>query len=263
MPANKDLIPVYSRGWRGGLGNMLRGELGRWFGTRTWWTQALLWVFIIDGLLLAILGQDDGVGLPDVTTLYALFAGMFPSVAVVIAAQDAIVGEKEKGTAAWVLSKPVSRTAFILSKIAGYGLGILVSLVLIPAVIAFFEFRLVGNIAADPTRFALGIGILFLYLFFYLLLTLMLGTFFSSRPAVIGIPLALAFGQQLLFGIIPGAVKFLPWTIAVPFGSMDYSIISAVMVGRASYDMTPFYVACVAMVLFIVFGLWRFNREEL
>jgi ABC-2 type transport system permease protein len=263
MPANKELTPVYSRGWRGGLRNMLRGELDRWFGTRTWWTQALLWVFIINGLLLAILAQDETVGIPDVTTLYGIFAGMFPSIAVVIAAQDAIVGEKEKGTAAWVLSKPVSRIAFILSKVIGYGLGVLVCLVLIPAVIAFLEFRFVGGLTIDPGKFALGIGVLWLYLCFYLLLTLMLGTFFSARPAVIGIPLALAFGQQLLFGILPAAIKVMPWTIAIPIGDMDFSIISAIMAGRHPYDMTPFYVACAAMVLFIVVGLWRFQREEL
>jgi ABC-2 type transport system permease protein len=263
MPANKDLIPVNSRGWRGGMANMLSGELGRWFGTRTWWTQALLWIFIIDGLLLAILVQDESVGLPDVTTLYGIFAGMFPSIAVVIAAQDAIVGEKEKGTAAWVLSKPVSRISFILSKAIAYALGILASLVVIPAVIAYLEIRLVGGIELELGRYALGIGILWLYLCFYLLLTLMLGTFFNARPAVIGIPLALAFGQQLLFGLIPAAIKVLPWTIAVPFGTMDYSIISATMAGRTAQEMLPFYVACGAMIVFVALGLWRFEREEL
>ena len=263
MPANKDLIPVSSHGWRGGLGNMLHGELGRWFGTRTWWTQALIWVLVINGLLLAILAQDETVGIPDVTALYCIFAGMFPSIAVVIAAQDAVVGEKEKGTAAWVLSKPVSRTAFILSKTFGYGLGILVSLVLIPAGIAFLEFRIVGGFAVDPVKFAVGIGMLWLYLCFYLLLTLMLGTLFSSRPAVIGIPLALAFGQQLLFSLLPAAIKVMPWTIIAPIGDMDTSIISAIMAGRTPPDITPFYVACAAIAVFLAIGLWRFEREEL
>jgi len=263
MPANKDLTPVYSRGWRGGLGNMLRGELGRWFGTRTWWTQALIWILVVNGLLLAILGEDDTVGLPDVTALYCIFAGMFPSIAVVIAAQDAVVGEKEKGTAAWVLSKPVSRTAFILSKAIGYGLGILVSLVLIPAVIAFLEFRIVGGLTVNPAKFATGTGMLWLYQCFYLLLTLMLGTFFSARPAVIGIPLALAFGQQLLFSIFPAAIKVMPWTIIAPIGDMETSIISAIMAGRTPPDMTPFYVVSGAIIVFLIMGLWRFEREEL
>ena len=263
MPANKDLTPVYSHGWRGGLGNMLSGELRRWFGTRTWWSQALLWVFIIDGLLLAILGQDDTVGITDVAALYIIFAGMFPSIAVIIAAQDAVVGEKEKGTAAWVLSKPVSRTAFILSKALSYGLGILVSIVVIPAVIAFLEFRTVGGLAVDPAKFAAGLSMLWLYLCFYLLLTLMLGTLFNARPAVIGIPLALAFGQQLLFSILPAAIKVMPWTIIAPIGDMDTSIISAIMAGRTPPDITPFYVACAAIAVFLAIGLWRFEREEL
>jgi ABC-2 type transport system permease protein len=263
MPANKDLTPVYSRGWRGGLGNMLRGELDRWFGTRTWWTQALMWTLIIDGFALAILLQDDTTGTPDIATLFVLFAGMFPSIAVVIRAQDAIVGEKEKGTAAWVLSKPVSRIAFVLSKAIAYALGILVSLVLIPSMIAFLEVQVFGKGGLEPGRFALGMAMLWVYQCFYLMFTLMLGTFFSARPAVIGIPLALAFGQQLLFSLLPSAVKVLPWTIAIPFGTSEYSIISAIMIGRTPGDMTPFYVACVAIAVFLGLGLWRFEREEL
>lgn len=263
MPANSDLTPVISQGWTGGLGNMLRGQLGRWFGTRTWWTQALIWILVINGLLMTILTQDSSVGIPEIATLFVLFAGMFPSIAVVIAAQDAIVGEKEKGTAAWVLSKPVSRTAFVLSKVIGYALGILVSLVLIPSVLAFLEMELLGQGGVDPGRFALAVGMLWLYQCFYLTLTLMLGTFFSAQPAVIGIPLALAFGQQLIFGIVPSLVNILPWTIAIPFGNNEFSIISAIIIGRTPASMTPFYVACTALIVFIAAGLWRFEREEL
>ena len=263
MPANSELVPVVSQGWTGGMRNMLRGEFDRWFGTRTWWTQALIWVLVIDGMLLAILTQDSSIDMPEVATLFVLFAGMFPSIAVVISAQDAIVGEKEKGTAAWVLSKPVSRIAFIVSKFISYALGILVSLVLIPSAIALIEFLLLSPGGVDIGRFSLGIGMLWVYQCFYLALTLMLGTFFSARPAVIGIPLALAFGQQLIFGILPVLVNILPWTIAIPFGDNEFSIISAIMLGHSPATMAPFYIACVGILVFVGIGLWRFEREEL
>lgn len=263
MPTNSELTPVISQGWTGGLGNMLRAELGRWFGTRTWWSQALIWVLVIDGLLLGILSQDTGSELPEIATLFVLFAGLFPPIAVIISAQDAIVGEKDKGTAAWVLSKPVSRASFVLSKMIASSLGILVSLVLIPSAIAFVEISVLGKGSLAAGDFALGAGMLWLYMCFYLLLTLMLGTFFNRRAPVVGIPLALAFGQQIVFGLVPGLAKVLPWTIAIPFGTMDYSIISAVMSGATPPDMLPFWIACAALVVFIAVSLWRFEREEL
>ncbi|MGA9532866.1 MAG: ABC transporter permease subunit [Anaerolineales bacterium] len=263
MPTNSELTPVVSRGWSGGLRNMMSAELGRWFGTRTWWSQALIWVLVIDGLLLAIFSQEAGPELPEVTTMFVLFAGLFPPIAVIISAQDAIVGEKDKGTAAWVLSKPVSRTSFVLSKMIAYSLGILVSLVLIPSIGAFFEMTFLGSGGVELAPFALGVGMLWLYMCFYLLLTLMLGTFFSQRAPVIGIPLALAFGQQILFGVLPVMAKILPWTIVIPFGTMEHSIISAVMAGQAPPDMLPFWIACGGLVVFIAVSLWRFEREEL
>ena len=38
-------------------------------------------------------------------------------IAVVAKTQGAIIGEKQLGTAAWVLSKPASRRAFVLAKL--------------------------------------------------------------------------------------------------------------------------------------------------
>ncbi len=61
--------------------------------------------------------------------IYAVFAGMFPAVAVVIIMQGVLVGEKRDGTAAWVMSKPISRPAFILSKVLANSLGVLATMV--------------------------------------------------------------------------------------------------------------------------------------
>src|SRR5439155_10976170 len=45
---------VRGSGWQGGFGNMLRKELGDWFGTRRWLVQSILWVAIINGFIAFI-----------------------------------------------------------------------------------------------------------------------------------------------------------------------------------------------------------------
>ncbi len=66
-------------------------------------------------------------------------------------------------------------------------------------------------------RFALGTLVLALNLLFYLTFTLMLVTLFDSAGLVIAIPLAFAFGQQLIAGI-PGLGSALPWALVVGTG---------------------------------------------
>jgi hypothetical protein len=90
----------------------------------------------------------------------------------------------------------------------------------------------------------------------------MLGTFFNHRGPVIGIPLALAFGQQLILGILPILVEVLPWTLVIPFGEIELPFAASVMRGATPYSMNPFYSAVIMVVLFVALSLWRFEREE-
>ena len=45
QPKDKlSLRPVAAGGWRGGFSNLLRKELGQWWGTKMWWViSAGLW----------------------------------------------------------------------------------------------------------------------------------------------------------------------------------------------------------------------------
>jgi ABC-2 type transport system permease protein len=106
------LEPLHESGWRGGLSNLMRAGFGSWWGTKEWWIQALLWTVVINGSLAAFIWGDAPDEL-DVFTLYSVMS-MFAAIAVAIVMQEAIVGEKRSGTAAWVLSKPASRQAFML-----------------------------------------------------------------------------------------------------------------------------------------------------
>ena len=125
MSGNSAFEMVSKRGWRRGLSGMLRSEFSRWWHTRMWWVQCLIWGGLIGFMLSAILfGTPEAPPSDEVVVLYAIFAGLFPAVGIVIIMQGTLVGEKKDGTAAWVLSKPMTRPAFVMSKVIANSLGV-------------------------------------------------------------------------------------------------------------------------------------------
>jgi ABC-2 type transport system permease protein len=263
MAGNNEFQLVQARGWTGGLNNLMRVEFGRWFGTRLWLWQALMWTLIIDGVLIGILFSEASVPTSEALMIYGIMGGMMPAIAVVIIMQDVLVGEKESGTAAWVLSKPASRSAFVLSKWAAALVGVLVAIVVIPGIGAFILINIAHPGSLQVGRFALGLGAIWINAAYYLTLTLMLGAFFSNRAGVIGIPLALAFGQQFLFSLLPALAYVLPWPIVAPVGNSTNTIFSALVLGQTPTSWLPLIVTFVCIPIFLGLGLWRFEREEL
>ena len=164
-------------GWQAGLSPLMRAGFGAWWRTREWWTQALLWTVVINGSVAVAIWGDAPEGL-GVFGLYGVMT-MFAAIAVAILMQEAIVGEKRSGTAAWVLSKPASRDAFLLSKLVPNAVGVLATMIAIPSAVLLVQTLLAG-IDVSVGRFALGTLVPALNLLFYLTLTLMLGTLFDS-----------------------------------------------------------------------------------
>jgi ABC-2 type transport system permease protein len=265
MAGNSAFEPVNERGWRRGLGNMLRSEMGHWWKTRMWWVQSLIWVGCIGFMLGAMLfGSPDEPPQGDVVAvIYAVFAGLFPAVAVVILMQGAVVGEKKDGTAAWVLSKPVTRPAFVLSKLIANSLGVLATMVILPGILAYTMQAVATRHPWSLPGFMEALGVIFIVNFFFLSLTLMLGTFFSSRGPVIGIALALLFLQQYLVGFLPGLRYMLPWNLIIPIGQPVDAMVPCLLLGTHNYSSIPILVVTLECILFALIGLWRFNREEL
>ena len=108
-------------GWTRGLDVLLRAELSGWFRTRKWWVQILVWGAMINGLLLLIAYSDRRAASATLLVeLFTAFMGTFAPIGVAILMQSVLVGEKRSGTAAWVLSKPASRTAFVVAKLGPY-----------------------------------------------------------------------------------------------------------------------------------------------
>jgi ABC-type transport system involved in multi-copper enzyme maturation permease subunit len=263
MSGNSAFELVRERGWRRGMGSMLLNEFARWWKTRMWWVQCLIWGGMFGFMLAAVISGARSFLLEAGVMLFAVFAGLFPAVAVVIIMQGALVGEKRDGTAAWVMSKPAARPAFILSKLIANGLGVLVTMVLLPGLVAYLIFFIATKTPLNPVAFLAALGIIFLSHLFFLTLALMLGAFFNARGAVIGIALALLFLQQYLIEMLPALQIVLPLTLVVPLNNQNYAIVPAILLGQPIQSYLPIVIVAAECILFVLVAVWRFNREEL
>ena len=205
--------PVRERGWRAGLSNLWRKEQQQWWGRRNWLKQGLIWLVLLDGfyglMLLTVTHvghmtahmSTESAGLVFLVSFLALFL----NVGAVIQAQGAILDEKLRGTAGWLLSKPLSRSAFVLAKCAPLP-GMLLLMVLLPGLVAGLQLSLaLGRLLSLATMLLL-IGWLAASLLFYFCLTLLLGTLFDSRAPVIGIALLAVILESQLAQQIPAAL---------------------------------------------------------
>jgi ABC-2 type transport system permease protein len=190
--------------------------------------------------------------------------GMAPPVGVAIALMGAIVEEKRSGTAAWVLSKPVSRTAFVLAKLLGNGAGILVCIVAAQGVLGYLIMRFVTDLPLQPLRFLAGMGAHAANLAFYIALGVMLGVLFQHPGPVVGIPIAFNFAQQYIPSLLPFLKGWLPWGLAVPPNDLNVpSIASALMLGVKGPPLYPFIFALGGAVIFVIVALVAFQKQEL
>jgi ABC-2 type transport system permease protein len=264
-----------------GFANMFRKETHAWWGTWQWVIQVAIWLAIVNGMLVMItlaapkieaaqqtqeISAEEAAaaaGAIDQTALmvFFVFCGLAPAVGVVILAQDALIGEKQSGTAAWVFSKPVSRIAFLLAKLSSDALGILATMVIIQGAVAYAIFKIgTANNLPLPGYLA-ALGLVFLLLAFYLSLTYMLGTIFHKRGAVIGIPMVLVFGNQLT-GILPWMGKILPWNLVMDLGPNQPSLALALAQGQPLPTVAPIIGTAVLTIIFLGAAVWRFQREE-
>jgi ABC-2 type transport system permease protein len=253
-------------GWTRGLETMLRFELQHWFGTKTWLTQILLWAGIFNGVFLMVGLTAPAEELPSggALTILNIFMALGGPIGVSIMMQEAVVGEKRSGTAAWVLSKPASRAAFIVSKLVGNSAGVAVTMILAQGLIAYLIAVLVMGFVPPVDGFLAGLGVQFANMLFYLTLTLMLGVLLDHPAPVIAIPIGVLFGQNFLSSAYPPLFKALPWALAMPINNSDgIPLATALMTGAPVESLLPLITTLTMVVIFVVVALRRFEHQEL
>ena len=259
---------VAERGWSRGLGNLWQGEFSQWFRSSRWLKHLALWLVLVNlmMLIMAITSREvreEGGELPEFLFFFGIFGGMFVAFGVMIIMQRTIVGEKREGTAAWVLSKPVTRSAFVVSRLLGNTLGILVTSTLIPAVLVFITAGLLTPLGwLPPLGFLAGVLMFSLHVFFWLTLTLMMGTFFESSGGVIAVPIGLYFALWMLPGLVPSLLEVNPLVLTFADPDAMQSIGASLMSGTPVASWLPVITTGVLCVVFIAVSIWRFNRQE-
>jgi ABC-2 type transport system permease protein len=264
---NSAMILETGAGWTRGLRNMLRGELGSWFGTRAWLVQVLIWFGSVNLIYLMTAFSSRGAGI-DSTLIFNIFMGLVAPIGVTIVMQNEIVGEKRSGTAAWLLSKPVARPSFILAKLIANTTGLLVTMVIAQGIIAYLITGLVVGTWLPVGGFAAALAAHFANVLFYLTLTLMLGVLFEHSAPVIAIPMAFLFAQNFvgpkLAELSPALADVLPWTLAIPLnGSVGQLSVSMALMAGQPTPLTAIWVALGASALFVAVALLVFRRQEL
>lgn len=264
VAARQGLLPLRGNAWLGGFRNMLQKELSWWWGTSAWWIQTLIWILILNGVTTIVAIQElrspssqPALVLQGVTQTFLEMGAFAVAIGTVITLQGVVVGEKQSGTAAWVMSKPASRSAFILAKIVGNGLGFWVTAIIVPAIIFAVEMQRLIPAPLPFPNYLIGVALLVLSQLFYLTLTVMLGTFFSSRGPVAGIGIGFILSGMLLKNVLPLVIMALtPWLlpqvgVAVTFG-----------LPLPSIWIVPILITSISIIGMTVLALWRFGREE-
>jgi ABC-2 type transport system permease protein len=263
------LTAVKDRRGLNGFGNYFRMNNHSWWGTRRWLVQLVVWFLIMNGpWMISAISSPAGSASPspeqvqETLMMFFVMAGMFGAIGVVILGQSALIQGRQNGTIAWVLSKPVSRPAFILSKLSADGIGILVTMVLAQGLFGFLFCRFKLGISLPVFGFLAALGLFFLHQLFYLALCFMLGALLRSRGAVLGIPLVFIFTYQMhaAFGWVG---KILPWRLVMgPPDAMSSSLTALAAQGLPLPTVLPIIGTVALTVIFILVTLWRFSREE-
>ena len=274
MVTNMELQRVGLSGWRTGLANLLHKENRAWWASRRWLTQSILWTVVVNGfvaLMVFVLmpfGQSEARDPPPVgMDLLTTAAQMLIQIALtalatgaIVLAQDTIIAERQMGVTEWLLSKPVSRPAYVLSKLLAHGLGVLVILVGLQGALGYGLLSLVMGEPFPLLPYLVGMAGLAVHTLFYLALTLMMGVLTTNRRTLLGVSLGMLMGGQMLVqALAVPAGKFVlltPWSLS--------KLLPAAVLGMPLplSIWLPIGVTAILSVIFVAVTITRFERLE-
>lgn len=213
----------------------------------------------INEILAAVGGGQIDITFPTPTAADAVAqlvknAGQFGGLIAILLAMGAVVTEKERGTAAMILTKPVTRPAFLGAKVAAIGLllavGVAVAYGLAAAYTAvLFEPLPVPGVVASAALIWLSLAVL-------AAVTFLASTVAPSAIVAGGVGLAVLFGTGML-GAFPGLA---PWTPTGLWGAAQ-----DLALGRAPAvdPVGPVLLNALVIVAAVALAVVAFRRQEL
>jgi ABC-2 type transport system permease protein len=179
----------------------------------------------------------------------------FGFILAILLGMGAVAGEKEKGTAAMILSKPMSRWAFILSKFGAqtivYTIGFLI------ATLGAYYYTIVLFGSYDFGDFIVISMLLELWLLIYVAITLLGSTIGKTTGAAAGISLAGSV-LILLAGNIPQVGMLFPSGLTAWATQIGSGVAEEVMINGGAVAL-----AIVIIVMCLLTAVGVFEKQEL
>jgi len=164
----------------------------------------------------------------------------------------AVAAEKEKGTLALVLSKPMPRFTFLLAKFCALALTFTCGLALAAAAGYYYSVVLFGEVSLLPWLTLNGL-ILF-YLLIYVAITLFFSTITHTQYVAAGGAFAVLIVLEIL-GSLPGLAKYLP-------AAMIQNPV-LLMNGQTAADWQCLWVGAALLILSLLGAGLIFRHQEL
>jgi ABC-2 type transport system permease protein len=171
----------------------------------------------------------------------------------IFVAAGSVVEEKTRRSLEILLTKPVSRSSFIISKFISLFITIIISYALAAGIFYFYTASLFS--APDPGRFAVMAGDLLVYILMIMALTLWGST--VSKNAVmaagIGFVFFILFGS--LLGLLPALAPYAPGYI---FGHYKELMVT----GWSSAFLAPLLASVLVIVVSLLASILAFSKQE-
>jgi ABC-type transport system involved in multi-copper enzyme maturation permease subunit len=226
------------RPWLLGLGNLVRKDLAEWLhGKRPWVvlgvTTSVFAVAAANARITAwaasAIPVEPGAAPAKVLSVQPLDNVMFAIgtqfivVAAIFATMSLLLAERDSGTLAWTISKPVSRTSVLVSKWLTSTLILWVAAVAIPLAFTTALVTVLYGLPDLAIVVALAVTLITVPAFF-VAVALTAATFVPSQAAVAAIGLTVFVAPQIIGGIVPALTQFFPssifdWAVSASTGS--------------------------------------------
>ncbi len=188
----------------------------------------------------------------DAVTQYVKNLDLFGPLLALLLTMGAVASEKEKGTAAMMLVKPLPRGTFILAKFAAIAFTFITTFV-VAGLAAYYYTLYLFEPMSIPHFLALN-GLMLTSILFYIALTLLFSTLAKSQIVAGGCSVGVILLLSLI-GAIPGLSKYMPAQLTA-WGT-------SLMMG----DTTPYWMAFAittgATVFCLMLAWFIFRRQEL
>ncbi|HXX60717.1 MAG TPA: ABC transporter permease subunit [Candidatus Sulfotelmatobacter sp.] len=207
-------------------------------------------------ILQAVGGSQFNISLPTPTAAdaydqLAKNVGQFGALIAVLLAMGAVATEKERGTAALLLTKPAGRGAFLIAKLVA--IATTLGLATLIAAAGGWFYTLVLFQALDVAGFAAAAVLMWLSLVAFAAITLLGSTLTRSAVAAAGIGLV-AFVVIGIVSVVPGLGPYLPTGLGAPARSLALGLPGPDALGPA--------VAAVVLIVALVAVSWLAFRDQ-